>query len=147
MKGGDKEVAWFGPSLIFIRGKITRWRTCLFWGFSSASSQRSPLISSAAAGASLALGLPRKNKGIIRWRAVFRGFLPIVCFLHDVFGACFHEKTPGNHRTEKILVSWELRRERWEIRGRDLQARNCLCFYRTFGTCLQCFSYKVFFFL
>lgn len=64
------------------------------------------------AGVSLALSLHRKNKGIISWRAVFRGFLPIVCFLHDVFGACFHEKTLGNHRTEEIIVSWELRSER-----------------------------------
>lgn len=45
---------------------------------------------------------------------------------------------------EEILVSWELRGERWEIWGReDLQTRSCLCFYRTFNTCLQCFSYRV----
>lgn len=28
----------------------------------------------------------------------------------------------------------------------DLQARNCLCFNRTFNTCLQCFSYSSVFF-
>lgn len=71
-----------------------------------------PTDPSAAAGASLALSPHRKNEGIISQRAVFRGFLPIVCFLHDAFGACFHEKTPGNDRAEEILVSWGLRRER-----------------------------------
>jgi len=105
------------------------------------------MVSSAVAGVSLAPSLHRKKKRIISWRAVFRGFLPIVCFLHDVFGACFHEETPGYHRPEEILVAWELRSERWEIRGRgDLQARNCLCFYRTFRLACSALATVYFFF-
>lgn len=89
-------------------------------------------------GVSLALSLHGKNKGGISWRAVFRGFLPVVRFLHSAFGVCFPEKTLGNHRTEEILVSWELRGERWDIWGREEICRQETVYALTEHSTLAC---------